>query len=202
MAVLIEALSVVIKDSSLSTKYIGGIEDFIIQIPNDTYCTDGQVHRIAFMNPLDVQHFVEHLEKRGLVFIIDGKYIDIVVVDMIKGPIRKCDWLGFAREKFFGGQTGFKKVEEDFSIVWLLPQNGFYGIPIDNNGEYEIAVPSYWTPDKAIYGNNFIPNDEIKLRFIEFGGENGVTKFWDASAGNVVDVGRPRIKIEDRTNRN
>ena len=64
------------------------------------------------------------------------------------------------------------------------------------------AVSQGWTPDKAIYGNNFIPNEKIKDKLIELGNENGIAKFWFAGTGEVVYVGSPKIKISDNSNKN
>ena len=193
MAVLAEAINVVIKDSTIKNKFIGGIDKFRKIIPNNTHCADGEIHRIGFMTPQDTELFVLRLEKLGLVFIDSGKFIDIAVIDMLFGPTARCDWLGFARQNFFQNRAVYKKSNEDFSIVWLLPLNGVYGIPIDSNSEFRLAVPEGWTPDKALYKDNFIPNEKIRDRLIELGNENGFVKYWYAENGEIVYTGRPKI---------
>ena len=202
MAILTEALSVIIKDHSLRNKFIEGLEEFLLTIPNNTYCSDGLIHRVGFMTPQDAEAFVRNLQRNGLTFVYENQCIDIAVVDMLLGPTLKCNWLGFARQKFFSGQEQYKHSEDDFSIVWLLSVNGIYGIPLDNEAECDIAVSQGWTPDKAIYGNNFIPNEKIKDKLIELGNENGIAKFWFAGTGEVVYVGSPKIKISDNSNKN
>ncbi|WP_255956668.1 hypothetical protein [Vibrio campbellii] len=42
MAVLIEALSVVIRCEAIAKKYIGGMVAFIAALPNKSLCSDGE----------------------------------------------------------------------------------------------------------------------------------------------------------------
>lgn len=202
MAVLTEALSVIIKDNSLRNKYIGGLDEFLTTIPNDTYCSDGQLHRVGFMTPQDAEGFVRNLQRNGLIFVYENQCIDISVVDMLFGPTLKCNWLGFARQKFFSGQEQYKHSEDEFSVAWLLPDSEIYKIPLDKNNECNIFVSRGWTPDKAIYGNNFIPNEKIKERLIELGNEGGVVKFLSVAEEEFVYVGSPKVKFTDNTNKN
>jgi hypothetical protein len=202
MAVLAEALSVVIKDSSLRTKFIGGTKEFLKTIPNNTYCSDGELHRIGFMRPQDTEAYISNLERNGLIFIYGNHCIDIVVVDMLKGPTMQCKWLGFARQKFFSGSGQFIHSEEDFSIVWLLHRSSKSTIPVNQKKECTISVPSRWTPDKAIYGNNFIPSDKVDDSLIEVEDDKGVIKYIFAATGEFVYVGKPKIKFSDNSDRN
>jgi hypothetical protein len=202
MAILAEALSVIIKDKSIESKYIGGGGSFINSIPNATHCTDGEIHRISFMDPQDLEDYMRSLEQNGLIYLINEQSIDFTIVDMVKGPTKNCNWLGFSRKKFFSGQTELKKCEEDFSIVWLLPIIGIHGIPTDKNGKLEIITPPYWTPDKALYGYTIVAPDEKDKRLVELGTENGVTKYLDTETGKIGYVGRPEIKSKDSLDRN
>lgn len=97
MAVLIEAISVVIKAESIVSKYPGGWEQFRKDLPNQTLCADGELARVGFMSPHDVQGYVGFLESRGLVFQSDRKCIDIAVIDQQRGLTIPCDWADFGR---------------------------------------------------------------------------------------------------------
>ena len=90
MPVLAEAISVIIKDSAIRSKFVGGMDAFYDTIPNGTYCNDGKIHRIGFMTPDDNKQYIRLLEQNGLTFIIDNEFIDIAVVDMVKGSTIKC----------------------------------------------------------------------------------------------------------------
>ena len=156
MPILTEAYSVIIKDSSLREKYIHSMGFFFDSLENQTYCTDGEIHSISFLNPKAADNFIKQLEEGGLEYLKDGKYEDIALIDMLSGPFIECNWLGFLRRPIFSGQTQFAHSEEDFSLTWFQPINRAYGIPLNSEGRCIISTPSWWTPEKAIYTHNFL----------------------------------------------
>lgn len=97
MAVLIEAISVVVKAQAIIAKYLGGWDQFQKETPNQTLCADGELARVGFMAPADVQNYISFLESRGLVFQADGKCIDIAVADQQRGFTIPCEWAEFGR---------------------------------------------------------------------------------------------------------
>lgn len=202
MPVLAEAISVIIKDSAIRSKFVGGIDAFYDTIPNSTYCCDGKIHRLGFMTPDDNKQYVQLLERNGLTFIIDGQFIDIAVVDMLRGTTIECPWIGFARKQFFKGQTQWKKSEEFFSIVWLHDGMHGYGIPANQNFEVDIAFPDVWTPDRAIYGDRFVLTEKVDESLIEICTKDGVTKYLHTDIEEIVHVGRPKIEGKDNTDKN
>ena len=58
MAVLCEAISVIIKKSSIDTFYVGGWNAFTSNVPNQTICSDGELVRIGFFSPKYVEYFI------------------------------------------------------------------------------------------------------------------------------------------------
>lgn len=202
MPVIADALSVIIKDSSIRTKFIGGIDAFYDSIPNSTHCTDGEIHRVGFMTPDDNEHYTDFLERNGLVFFVNGKFIDLAIVDMQIGPTVKCPWIGFARNKFFSGQTQWKRSEELFSIVWLQNENLPYGIPANSNFEINIAFPENWTPDKAINCNNFILTEDAEKNLVVLDNDDGIKKVQNIQTGQIGFICSPKINEEDNTKRN
>ncbi len=81
MAVLVEAISVVVRRDSIDRTFDGGWTGFVSCVPNATLCTDSQLARVGFMDPGAVGKFVESLQAAGLVFVQSGKCTDLVVVD-------------------------------------------------------------------------------------------------------------------------
>lgn len=81
MAVLVEAISVVIKCESIVKNFVGSTKAFLAALPNKTLCSDGELACVNFMVPADVQAYVEYLTSKGLAFKQSDKAIDIVVVD-------------------------------------------------------------------------------------------------------------------------
>ena len=73
MPVLCECISVIIKCSSIERFFKGGMDAFYKIIPNDTARSDGELFGVGFMNPMDVQSFIETLETGGLQFLQTNK---------------------------------------------------------------------------------------------------------------------------------
>lgn len=96
MAVLVEAISVVVRCDSIDARYSGGRKRFLSIVPNDTLCTDDDLVRVGFMSPSEVEAFIRQLEKDGLTFTRKGQAVDIAVVDQKRGPTIQAKWLEFA----------------------------------------------------------------------------------------------------------
>ena len=64
MAVLVEALSVIVRRDAIVRKYRGGWQEFLQHVPNNTFCTDDELARVGFMHPKDVEAYVTHLVGR------------------------------------------------------------------------------------------------------------------------------------------
>ena len=62
MAVLCEAISVVVRRDSIDIYFKGGWVKFQENVPNSTICSDGELVRIGFMDPDSVQKYIEFLE--------------------------------------------------------------------------------------------------------------------------------------------
>ncbi len=96
MSVLIEALCVVLKASAVNARFAGGFEAFAAAAPPGTLCADGELVRVGFLRPEDVQGFLGAMESHGLVHLQGGKAQDLVVVEQTRGLLAPCDWAEFA----------------------------------------------------------------------------------------------------------
>lgn len=97
MAVLAEAISVIFKCASLDEKYGGGAKafaDFCRRV-NNSYCCDGELARLGFIQPNEAKSFVEKATLVGLVHVKNGACVDMVVVDQRGGPLQRCEWIDF-----------------------------------------------------------------------------------------------------------
>ena len=54
MAVLCEAISVVVRRDAIDKYFKGGWIKFVDDVPNSTMCTDGELVRVGFMTPNSV----------------------------------------------------------------------------------------------------------------------------------------------------
>jgi hypothetical protein len=102
MAVLIEGISVITRADTLQAKFPGGWEQYERSAPNGTLCADGEIARIGFMMPADVERFIYTLQQCGFEYMRDGTAIDIAVADQIHGLLSTCSWLQFGRVPLSG----------------------------------------------------------------------------------------------------
>src|SRR6266550_370953 len=95
MAVLVECWSVVIQRWRIESNWPGGWEQFVRDCPNRTLCADGDLARVGFMHPDDLESYVKLLIEKGLVYQREtDQTIDFVVVDQY-GPTCPCQWVVF-----------------------------------------------------------------------------------------------------------
>ena len=66
MAVLAEALSVIARADWIRKRYEGGDKTFVTDVPNASFCFDGELTRMGFMHPDDVSAYAKLLRERGL----------------------------------------------------------------------------------------------------------------------------------------
>ena len=152
MAVLCEAISVVIRRDSINTYYRGGWDKFFEAIPNQTFCTDGELIRIGFLNPNEVKLFVDAIVDSGLQFQADKKILglftksrkinDIIIVDQHQGPLAPCSWVEF-------GKFEVGNIKTKVSMCWLFEgkriASGLHFI----DKSMELATPEGWTPEDS-----------------------------------------------------
>ena len=137
MAVLVEAISVVVRKDAIREKLRGGWEAFLQAVPNNTMCADEEIVRVGFMSPDEAKEFVTGLKNNGLRFVVDGRALDLAVVDQQRGLTEKCEWLEFCQVPF--GDTGGK-----VAVCWFFngPRVGA-GIHLRGT-EFTLVTPAGW----------------------------------------------------------
>lgn len=90
MAVPVECYTVFIRNQAVEANLAGGIEALAALAPNATFCTDGEIARSSFMQPVDADAYIRELEHYGL---RHGE--DVVCVHVIETDKADCDWLAF-----------------------------------------------------------------------------------------------------------
>lgn len=106
MAVLAEALSVVVQRQAIVDRYPGGWPAFVANETNNTLCADTELARVGFMHPDDVEAFIVRLERLGFVFLdASGGARDLAVVDQREGLTTPCKWLKFFHAEVPGGSV-------------------------------------------------------------------------------------------------
>ena len=149
MAVLIEAISVVVRRDAIDKKMAGGWAHFKQVIPNMTFCHDDEVARVGFLDPSSVGEFIEQLNSYGLTYLKDDVPIDMIVVDQQGGPAVKCDWIQFARVRFEDSKV---------AMAWLWEGSRGFGIHMPATG-LKMATPPDWRFDGSLSKKfEFVPN--------------------------------------------
>lgn len=105
MAVLVEAMSLVVRMDAINEQYVGGLEAFIAGIHSATVCMDGELLRVGFLSLAEADANIHRLEAGGLQYLQDGAPRDMILVDQLRGPSAPCDWLEVGQMQIAPGQT-------------------------------------------------------------------------------------------------
>ena len=174
MAVLIEAISIVVRVDRIVQKCKGGIEGFKLLLPNENYCADGELVRVGFMSPVDVKVFVEVLESNGLQFLVNREAQDLVVVDQRVGPSVECDWL------VFGSSYLNDEPSQRISAAYL-----------QGSGNKRIVMPPHWKYEGSLsQSSQFVPTEEVSKSVKFLRREGGLDVYLDLATGEERYVGR------------
>jgi tetratricopeptide (TPR) repeat protein len=180
MAVLIEAISVVVRREAVEARFAGGMPALLRTIPNQTACGDADLIRVGFMDTSDADAYVDALQAGGLMYRRDDTTVDLAVVIQRKGPTRASPWLEYADI-----ETDGKKL----SVCWLA-----------GTGEQSkrIAVPEGWTYERSLSkdGPGFMSASlkGDRLKFLRR--EDGVDVYLDLQTNTELYAGRPQIAGE------
>lgn len=91
VAVLCEAISIIVRVDALNERFPGGLAGYAEAVPNRTFCCDGSLARVGFMSPADAARWIDLIAARGL--RIGAPDADLAVVDQVVGITSPCDWL-------------------------------------------------------------------------------------------------------------
>ena len=171
MAVLIEALNVIVKVSVLEARYPGGLDAYIADCPNRTFCRDDRLTRVGFMHPHDVEMFLTILGNRSLVLFDADGWRDVAVVDQhAAAPTMPCDWLAIG------------PCDDGLLGAWALDPD---------QGPGDLWVPAGWQAEGSISRScGYVPLDEQHQRVRYERTEGGNDVYTDLETGKLGYVGR------------
>ena len=176
MAVLLEAISVIVKRSSINLLFPGGWELFKEIVPNNTLCFDNEIARVGFMHTDDVESFVKKLETMGLRYFADGETHDLTVIDQRQVVMMNTPWI----------ETATLHLEE-------------FGGPVSACQLADSTDPRLITPERWKYSgsmsqtNGFIATEDAEKHLQFLRSENGLNVFLDTRTGKELFIGRPNI---------
>lgn len=143
----------IVRRDSIDRSYCGGWNAFLAIIPNQTLCTDGEIVRVGFLDPDATSQFIDELCQNGLICLVDGKCVDIAVMDQQRGAMNPCGWLEFANIPF--GKGGGR-----VSACWLY-EGPRLGAGLHMRGEkFDLHTPAGWKFEGSLSQNFvFVPLD-------------------------------------------
>lgn len=184
MAVLVEANSVIVRTDAILARMPGGEAAFISLVPNQTYCSDGQLARAGFTGPVELGEFIDSLTRAGLRYLEDGKAVDFVVVDQLRGPTRPCDWIEFAHLPF----------EPDHTVAacWLFEGPRSYGAGIYLKSLHMAFVtPETWKYEGSLSEEaTFVPQGEAGKHLVLMDTYDDIVIYLDTESGKMVSFPR------------
>ena len=181
MSVLLECLSVIVKNSKIISDFPGGMNGFMESMPSGHNCTDGEIIRVGFMHPDDTEKYVQFLKSLGLIFVKNDKAVDICVIDCYYGSWSDCDWLEDG--EFFPEDYPNKRI--------------YYARLMDSKLKCveklkDIALPEVWTIENNEFSNiDYEPTNREDYEYI--GKEGKLEVYFDKKKGKKVYVGRGKL---------
>ena len=121
------------------------------------------------MMPDDVKSFIRKLEQFGLLFLSDNKSVDIAIVDQLRGPTTKCDWLEF-------GHVNLSEGDQKVAVCRLV-----------GSEVMQVVSPPDWNYESSLsatYG--FVPTEfkEKGLKYLRH--EDGLDVYLNPATGEEV----------------
>ena len=171
MAILIEAISVIIKLNKIIELYPHGWEAFLKNAPNQTICADQHIVRIGFMSPVDVEAFIKNLESLGFEYVKDDKSQDIAVADQLHGFSIPCGWAEIGNVNIDGNNIKACRAVGDDTGQLITP----------DNWQYDGSLSQTYT---------YAPTEQVdkSLKFLRH--ENGLDVYLNTVTGAEVYLGR------------
>ena len=93
MAVLVEAITVLVRNSALQQRFPGGPAAYPLNCPNGTQRSDGKISAVTFMVMEDARRYTAALAKYGLSEPWSSGSSEVAVVAQGDGLLTTCDWL-------------------------------------------------------------------------------------------------------------
>jgi hypothetical protein len=178
MAVIIENISIIIRETSLSQKSDDVWVDLFERHKSDwskTFYDDDLLCISYFHNKTSyIECFIKSLIKNGLIFMQDSKAVDIAVIDSIDGLLTPAPWLKFARIPMDdkGGKIG---------VCWL-----FGGARVAFGTDIPEPGINGWQ-----YADSFSQKDHQALQSINSGIEN---KDWYQTESDLYKKRKEKLR--------
>ena len=179
MSVLVEALSVVTRRSTLDDYYPGGTDSYL-QLANSEAssarlaCVDEELTSVSFLRPADAQQWIDDLAAYNIFHIHEGQSFEIVCIDQRLGPTTPCDW-----------------------IEWRIHPDGFTHCWLAGTEPGLMIAPEGWTPKRSRRLTRREAGDDSH-RMVPLAVEDGLEYWLDLSTGRQI-LGLPERPSSDES---
>lgn len=146
-------------------------------MPNKTLCSDNEIARVGFMDPADVEDFVERVCSKHLTFIENERAVDLAVVDQPRGLTTDCNWLEVGHIDWAGD-----------------PSKRVTAARLKGSQCNQIMTPEGWEYEGSLsHTFGFSPNSADKRGLIFLRHEDGMEVYFNELSGKEVYVGRTSL---------
>ena len=174
MAVLAEGISVVIRADRLLQLFENDWDAFKAIVPNQTLCADNELVRVGFMVAADVKAFVDGLAAHGLIYVAEGAAQDLAVVDQMRGPLVRCDWIEFGQIELDGD-----------------PKQRVAACRLVGSTQSVVITPEGWSFEKSLSSSfGFVPNEQDGKSLTFLRHQDGMDVYHNRLTGKEVFIGR------------
>ena len=160
MAVLVEAISVIIRRSAIDSKFPGGFEAFetwALETDPTGFCADDDIVRVGFEAPLDVRQFCEQIGVHGIGS--PESPVDLAIVDQVTGAVTPCDWV----------ESAGLNLESGGRIL---------AARLTDSTDDRIVLPEGWTFETSFTRNKFFSSPPISMEALEYVRTDGPLEVW------------------------
>jgi hypothetical protein len=168
MAVLIEALTLVVRTRDLDIRYPGGSYAFLnacltLPRPPRFICSaDPHLVNLSYYDAEHLESSVALLYDNGFTDVEENRFVDMAYVDQHHGPTMPCDWLEWRRHR------------DGFTLAWLA-----------GTEPGDMAAPEEWTPAQSLATRRSDIRDDPD-RAMPLAEEDGIETWLDLTTGRVV----------------
>jgi hypothetical protein len=177
MSVLVEALSVVIRRTTLDDYYPGGTDSYIQLADSEASaarlaCIDEELTSVSFLRPSDAHQWIDYLADHNIVHLDGDQSLEIVCIDQHFGPTKPCDW-----------------------IEWRIHPDGYTHCWLAGTEPGLMIAPEGWTPDRSRRLVRRESGDDYH-HMVPLAVEDGLEYWLDLSTGRQI-VGLPEEASSD-----
>lgn len=173
MAVLIEAVCVVVRRDAIEERIAGAWAAFTAAVPSAAFCFDDELASVGFMAVADAETFLGHLQALGLRVASGAGDSDACIVEQLGRSGAPATWLATTR-------MSLEEIGGEISVAFLK-----------GTSEQRVVMPAGWKFQGSVSQEplGFVRADASRLKFIR--SEGNVEVYWDNEQDCEVYVGRP-----------